>query len=282
MANTGNVIVTERDVNPDSSTYNTTRTRKYQDFQRCAPDTGNFKAVTFASDNTPTIVQCGNLNTTHLTRREVNDRTCVSAVIGDCTTKTSAISWPYENSGLVGTFEGCSNLENVFISDTVTEIGTYTFRYCRNLHDVQFGGYVTIIGNGAFYECTGLTDIIIPDSVTSIVDYAFYACMNLSNIVIGNSVTAIGSWAFAGCASLDSVTLPASIEDIYEYAFNGNVATTHSITCLGTTPPYLRENGFGPASGLTIYVPANSVQAYKSATAGWRSYVGCIQPIPEP
>jgi len=36
MANTGNITVTEKDINPFSPTYNQERTRTYQDYERCS------------------------------------------------------------------------------------------------------------------------------------------------------------------------------------------------------------------------------------------------------
>lgn len=282
MANTGNVIVTERDVNPDSSTYNTTRTRKYQDFQRCAPDTGNFKAVTFASDNTPTIIECGHLNSTSLTRRDVQDRNCVSAVIGDCTTKTGAMNWPYDYSNnLVGTFQSCSSLGTVYISDTVTEIGTYTFKNCTSLSDVHFGNSVTKIGVSAFQGCTSLASVTIPNTVTSISDGAF-SVSGLTSIIIPNNVTSIGANSFYQCENLLSVTIPASVEDIYSYAFK-NCSNLISVTCLATTPPVLHNdaNPFENTNDCPIYVPSQSLETYRT-TNRWSIYASRFQAIQTP
>jgi hypothetical protein len=51
-----------------------------------------------------------------------------------------------------------------------------------------------------------------------------------------------------------------------------------SVTINATTPPTLGENVFWASSIQTIYVPAESVDAYKSADK-WSSYADLIQPI---
>ena len=85
--------------------------------------------------------------------------------------------------------------------------------------------------------------------VTSIDNYAFYNCSSLTSVTIPNSVTSIGTWAFNSCSSLTSVY------------------------CKATTPPAGGEDMFdNNAAGRKIYVPAGSVEAYKSADNWWYEY----------
>lgn len=114
---------------------------------------------------------------------------------------------------------------------------------------------ITTIGSCAF-SISNLTSVTIPNSVTSINDNAFYYCENLESITIPNSVTNINYYAFQRCGRLTSVTVKA------------------------TTPPTLGSNVFsGTPSSLVIYVPAESVDAYKAAS-GWSNYADKIQAIP--
>ena len=64
--------------------------------------------------------------------------------------------------------------------------------------------------------------------------------------------------------------------DIYNNAFD-NCSSLTSITVNATTPPYLGSSAF-EGSTCPIYVPAESVNAYKSAYS-WIDYASRIQPI---
>ena len=146
-----------------------------------------------------------------------------------------------------------------------------------NLVSVEIGDCVTSIGNSAFYGCSGLTSCTIPNSVISIGNYTFEANSLLASINIPNSVTTIGINAFHACVSLTSCVIGSGVTSIGEAAFRDCSSMT-SITLKAITPPTLGANAFANTS-CPIYVPASSVNAYKSAT-NWNSYASRIQAIP--
>ena len=203
------------------------------------------------------------------------------------------------------TFGGCSSLTSVTIPDSVTSIGDYAFAGCSSLTSVTIGDGVTTIGYKTFSSCSSLTSVTIPDSVTTIEDGAFAYCSSLTSITIPDSVTTIGERAFGWCLSLTSVTIPDSVTTIGMYAFRdcdsltsvtiGDSVTSigdsafswcdslTSVYCKATTPPVVTLDYYGywyafdyNASGRKIYVPMESVEAYKSAV-GWKRYADAIE-----
>ena len=177
-------------------------------------------------------------------------------------------------------FHGCSSMISVIIPDNVTLIGNYTFCDCSSLKSVIIPNSVTSIGNYTFDGCDNLASVTIPDGVTSIGDGAFSHCDSLISVTIPDSVTKIGRSAFSGCRSLTSVTISNSVTLIRDGAFCECCSLT-SVFCKSITPPlgnwYIfshYDNGFKPI-GCTIYVPRNSVSAYKLAKY-WRDYADYI------
>ena len=138
-----------------------------------------------------------------------------------------------------------------------------------------FDDTITSIGKEAFSGCSSLASITIPDGVTSIGHYAFDGCSSLESVTIPNGVTSIKTYAFEGCSSLVSITIPDSVTSIGEWVFY-KCSSLAEVYCKPTTPPTGDDFMFSNnASGRKIYVPTESVEAYKSANY-WRNYADDI------
>ena len=174
-------------------------------------------------------------------------------------------------------FSYCSRLTSITIPNSVTSIGEYVFYECSKLASVTIPNSVTTIGEGAFCHCSQLASITIPESITSIERYTFFDCSSLTQITIPKSVTIIEYGAFCDCSSLKSIIIPETVTSIGESAFNLCKGLT-SITSEAKTPPYCYTECFKSVKkSIPVYVPANSINAYKDAD-GWKDFTN-IQPI---
>ena len=172
-------------------------------------------------------------------------------------------------------FYGCSSLISLTLPEGVVSIGEYTFSCCSSLSSITIPEGVTSIGQWAFSSCSSLTSITIPEGVTSIGERAFTSCSSLTSITIPESVTAIGYCAFAYCLSLTSITIPEGVTAIGYSAF-AYCSSLESVYCKAIMPPVAGSSVFlFNASGRKIYVPMESVDAYKNAS-GWSQYVSDI------
>lgn len=178
-----------------------------------------------------------------------------------------------------GAFYQCSSLTSVSIGDNVTSIGNQAFEFCSSLTSIDIPNSVTSIGTSAFASCSGLTSVTIPNGVTSISSGTFSACRGLTSVTIPNSVTSISASAFSDCRSLTNITIPNSVTSIGIFVFQSCTSLT-SVTVNATTPPTLDSSVFyNTNKNLVIYVPSESVDAYKAAS-GWSDYASRIRAIP--
>ena len=115
-------------------------------------------------------------------------------------------------------------------------------------------------------------------------DASFYGAILISNtykdgqgvLTFDDSVTSIGNMAFHDCTSLTTITIPDSVTSI-GYAAVASCTSLKEVYCKATTPPTGETSMFSNnASGRKIYVPRNSVSAYKAAQY-WSDYADYIE-----
>ena len=173
----------------------------------------------------------------------------------------------------VGGLDNFHSLTSVTIPNSVTALSGFV--YCTSLASITIPNSVTTLSG--FGYCTSLASITIPNSVTTIGNNTFNNCTGLTSVTISNSVTTIGDNSFSFCTSLVSVTIPNSVTTIGDGVLCDCTNLT-AITILCETPPNVQSSSFGRTTpNCPIYVPANSVDLYKST---WTSFADRIQAIP--
>lgn len=192
-------------------------------------------------------------------------------------------------------FFGCESLQTIQFPESLKYIGVLAF-YNSGLKELHFKKNI-IIDEQAFANCKELVTVSLPDGIDTIND-AFSCCENLSSVFMPQSVKVIGAQAFS-YTNLSSVDFPDALVRIEEYAFSHTPLTSielpktlqclngfdhcpnlSEVTCLATAPPQIEYDDVFSESPLTvIYVPGESVDAYKSAN-GWCDYADIIQPMP--
>lgn len=136
---------------------------------------------------------------------------------------------------------------------------------------------VTCIDTKSFLQVYPPTAIIIPNSVTSI-GVSGLSCTNVTYLALPNSVTDIKNFAFINSSVLNYAVIPNSVVSMGDRVFD-NCPKLETVCVLAETPPVVGTGMFNGCTSLKgIYVPNNSVEAYKSAT-NWAAYADYIKPI---
>ena len=180
-----------------------------------------------------------------------------------------------------GILSGNTAIKGVAIPAEITAIGTMAFDNCTSLSSLAFedGSNMTIIKDQAFRK-TALKKLEFPKSLVTIGVQAFNNTGSLTTITFpdNSSLTTISQGAFNGSLKLANVVLPASVTSL-DRCFNTKFSSNLIITIKAKTPPTLLS-----ATGLfnvkflnSIYVPAESVDAFKAA---WTAYADFIKPMP--
>ena len=212
-----------------------------------------------------------------------------------------------------GTFANCSEINAIFIPNSVTSIDYNAFDnisisyYCaaEKRPDGWWGlsGGTTFFNtklNGDFaYRVTNNelleaeiigylgtdNNIDIPSEiainaytkckVTNIAANAFRNHTNMTGIIIPYTVKSIGGSAFYGCTGLTSIVLPISLTSIGDGAFT-NCYNIESMNIKCLTPPTINSQTFlSVDKNIPVFVTCGNANTYKS-TDYWRDFVTFI------
>lgn len=178
-----------------------------------------------------------------------------------------------------------SCLEKVVLPSTITKIPYECFTTCDSLTNITVNGVLTSVEASAFWGVP-IADFSVfkfKEGAT-IGDNAFNGC-DFTTIDVPEGVTSLGKGCFSNCFKATSITIPASVTSIGIIVFAKNEALKE-IHVKGGKPATLTQSDLSgsdsfsmldfAAQGITIYVPAASVDAYKSADL-WSKYADYIK-----
>lgn len=177
-----------------------------------------------------------------------------------------------------GFFRDVSRLRRVYFPSKITVYHSFCLGLMSTRADMAFlPKTVTSISNNAFSQSGVLFNDLDFPNLSSIGNSTFYGALFDKVVNIGRAKTT----GYSFCRDnklLTSVVLPETITAVADSAFSGCSKLT-SLTIKAVTPPSLAGNALSGTPGtLKIYVPAESVDTYKSAS-GWSSHASKIQAI---
>ena len=190
-----------------------------------------------------------------------------------------------------GAFFQNTTLGNVILSDNIETIGANAFYQCTAL-SIDITGKLSKIeslnGGGAFYQTQIYGDVIMPklNSITTI----YYSSKDFQETKI-DRILDLGTLAtfpdgfevgyrgtFAHCESLTMTIIPSTLTDFEKSTFYGDTSL-EVVVCKASTPPTLYASTFKSTnSTFKIFVPATSVEAYKTAEV-WVDFAERIKAI---
>ncbi len=184
----------------------------------------------------------------------------------DSKCKQACKRWDKDKDGEISYIEAgfVTSMESIF--EGVGLIASFDelqfFVNCKslqsNIYKLSGDWYV----DGLFAGQSSLSSIVLPDSLTSIGEECFSNCSALTSISLPQSINRIGHACFMGCTSLNRIEVKATTPPVLSFFDSWDQEYT--------TDPYTFDG-----SNCKIYVPSESVDAYKSAK-GWKLYANRI------
>lgn len=162
-------------------------------------------------------------------------------------------------------FQGCSSMALTSLElPLCTSIGSSAFNGCPLLSEITFQN-VTTVGSRAFVGST-ISKIKLPsvETMAAVINYdgIFSYCTNLVLVDLGENCSSIGNESFG--------------------RWVGTAGKNITLICRASIPPTLGgpiiNKGWIKATIGEIYVPDESVEAYKTAT-NWSAYANIILPL---
>lgn len=178
-------------------------------------------------------------------------------------------------------FSGAFSNGTLYLHDGITEIQDGAFGGCGFKGELVLPKNLRLIGYAAF-SGTKYSSIVFNDKLVTIKEYAFSGCSRLSGtLTLPDKLLEINEGTFSDCTLLDEIVIGKNITKVAGLAFRG-CYNLSGITVNAPEPPLITSecDDWGrwgeafhdvPKDNFTVQVPAESVEAYKSAS-GWKEF----------
>lgn len=184
-----------------------------------------------------------------------------------------------------------SSIKNLYISEGITRCYNFTF---SNSNYLTYNSYENARYLGSKSKpYLVLIDVIDKNLSTNkihedcrVIMHGAFEQSTISEIVVPNNVRHLNGAStaeiFKGCTNLTKITIGSAVEEISGYllAYDTDYSVLTEVNILAKVPPVL-EYGIlilsGIISHISIKVPRDSIEAYKTAT-GWSYYADLITP----
>lgn len=215
---------------------------------------------------------------TTLNRKFKGNATIVDCSDFDALTGLTYLLGGYNN----GEFYNCTSLRFFAIPPNCKELQYYAFQKCTALESVTGLEYVETMGLSVFDSCTSLVinELRMPNLKGTLRANSFTAT-TMTRVENLGAITHIAETGYNKGVfpkSLQFLRLPSTLTDITNYAFQINT-NLQVVICEAVVPPTAAQGIFN-GSSCPIYVPDESVEAYKAAT-NWSGYASRIKGISE-
>lgn len=169
------------------------------------------------------------------------------------------------------TFYMWKNLEDVRLPETLTKLPASCCRGDVSLRYIDLPMGLESLGEACFYDgCAKLELRRLPPGLKYIGGYCFEGCTKITVSRIPDGVSQCLIRTFGQCDGIETMTFPAGVTSIADtYLRSGNLRW---VKMLGALPP--SKVGDHVFYGVrAVYVPDDSVDAYKKALSEYRSVI---------
>ena len=164
-----------------------------------------------------------------------------------------------------------------------TQMPSHTYAAAGD-YDIVLGGRLTgvsakhsrmapLLGSARQTPCPALREVVFADDApTAVIDAAtFRNCATIERLVLPPKLVMLGIYSFTLCSSLTELELPATLTTIGGRSFYGCTSLT-KIVNHAVEPQVLDAYEFhNVPRTIPLYVPAESVEAYKEAEI-WKEF----------